>query len=87
MLKVYEVRLISHLLTKKKLSGLISFLAKCKSWRPETKSNQIKQMISNDSSERFLTQFEKSLLRDTYQRGSIRTKRELEKRYEGLIQF
>lgn len=44
-------------------------------------------MISNDSSERFLTQFEKSLLRDTYQRGSIRTKRELEKRYEGLIQF
>ena len=55
MLKVYEVRLISHLLTKKKLSGLISFLAKCKSWRPENqkKPTQTKMKISTRTHQTF----------------------------------
>jgi len=44
-------------------------------------------MITNDSIDRFLTSFEKSLLRDTYQKGSLKTKKRLKEMYKDLITF
>jgi hypothetical protein len=37
--------------------------------------------------DRYLTQFEKDLLRDTYSRGSETVKKRLKEMYKGLITF